>query len=148
MLDYYLEKVREPGQTINPVLSFLGVRIDEITKNKAVLALPIRDEFRHAGGFTAGGILATLADESMGHVVAANIEGNEGIVTIEMNIRYFKPVKSGEIRAEASIVKMGKKVVSVKADVKNESGDVLAQAGASFLLIDISSILESKKGEA
>ncbi len=144
MLDQYFEQVRKPDQEINPVLKFLGVRVERIDKDKVVFALPIRDEFRHAGGFVAGGLLATLADEAMGHVAAANLEPEEGAATIEMNVRYLKTIKSGEARAEAVVVKKGRNVVTVEAEVKNQHGAVLCTAGASFIVFDAMAFLRAQ----
>lgn len=148
MLKDYFEKVRQPGQEINPVLKFLGIRIDEISNDKAVLGMTIRPEFLHTGGFTAGGILGTLADEAMGHLAAYNIEDGMGTATIEMNIRYLKTVNSGEIKAESKIVKMGRKVVTVEAQVKDENNVILATAGASFIAFDIKSFFQSRNAES
>lgn len=143
----YFDKVREPGQEINPVLKFLGIGIEEISNDKAVLSATVRPEFLHAGGFAAGGIIGTLADEAMGHLSAYVMEEEKGTATIEMNIRYLKTVKSGKIKAEARIVKMGRKVITVQAEVKDENNVILATAGASFIAFDIKSFFQRNKGE-
>jgi len=145
MLDEYFEKVRQPGQEINPVLKFLGIRVEEVSGAEAVLSLEIRRELLHSGGFTAGGIIATLADEAMGHVVAAGCGEGQGTATIEMNVRYLKTVKSGEVRARAKIIKRGRNVVTAEAEVKNESGVLLARAGASFTVFDFEEFLKARK---
>ncbi len=148
MLNDYFEKVRQPGQEISPILKFLGITVELISKDKTVLTMPIRPEFHHAGGFVAGGIVATLADEAMGLVAATNLSNNEGTATIEMNIRYLKIVKSAMVRAEASVVKKGRNVVTVQAEVKDESGETLAQAGASFIVFDIKSFFQAQNIES
>jgi len=148
MLNDYFEKVRQPGQEISPILKFLGITVELISKDKTVLTMPIRPEFHHAGGLVAGGIVATLADEAMGHVAATNLSNNEGTATIEMNIRYLKIVKSAMVRAEASVVKRGRNVITVQANVKNESDDILAHAGASFIVFDIKSFFQAQNIES
>ena len=73
MFKKYIKEVRRPGQKVNFLLEFLGIEIDYLSEEKAVLALPLRKHFLQGAGVVGGGILATLADEAMGHVVAANL---------------------------------------------------------------------------
>jgi len=148
VLKDYFEKVQQPGQEISPVLKFFGIRANMISKDKTVFTLPIKPEFFHAGGFTADGLMATLADEAMGHVASANLSANEGTATIEMNIRYLKTVKSGTLRAAATVVKKGRHVITVQAEVKNDSDDIVAQAGASFTVFDRETFFQAQKFKA
>jgi len=80
--------------------------------------------------------MATLADEAMAHVVLANLNAGETTATIEMNMRYLKGAARGDIAAEAVIIKRGRRVITVQADILNESRQLLAQAGASFMVIE------------
>jgi uncharacterized protein (TIGR00369 family) len=136
MFKKYLEKVRRPGQEVNPLLEFIGIGIDHLSEEKAILILPLRREFLQGAGVVGGGILATLADEAMGHIVAANLTDEQTAATIEMNITYLKSVTSGEIRAEASLVKKGRSIISLQSDILNESGELVAKASGSFLIIN------------
>jgi uncharacterized protein (TIGR00369 family) len=136
MFKKYLEKVRRPGQEVNPLLEFIGIDIDHLSEEKAILILPLRREFLQGAGVVGGGILATLADEAMGHIVAANLTDEQTAATIEMNITYLKSVTSGEIRAEASLVKKGRSIISLQSDILNESGELVAKASGSFLIIN------------
>lgn len=136
MPQLYLKQLLEEGQTVNPVFSFLGIIIDHLSKEKVVLRLPFKQGFVQGGGVIAGGIMATLADEAMGHVVIANLGAGQHTATIEMNMRYLKAVARGEITAECFLVKKGRRVLTVHADVYDEKHELLAQAGASFMVIE------------
>jgi len=132
----YLQKVQEPGQTVNPLFTFLGVKVEMISREKVVLALPLRDEFIQGAGVIAGGVMAALADEAMAHITLANLNEGETTATIEMNMRYLTSIKKGELRAVATLVKKGRRVVTVKAEVVDDQGGLLGQAGASFMVIE------------
>ncbi len=136
MYKKYIEEVRRPGQKVNLLLEFLGIEIDYLSEEKAILALPLRQDFLQGAGVVGGGILATLADEAMGHVVAANLNNNQTAATIEMNVRYLESVVSGNIRAEASLVKKGRSIISLESDIVNEAGELVAKASGSFLIIN------------
>jgi len=137
MPEEYLKKLQEPGQGVNPLFGFLGVRIVRMSKEQVVLALPFREVFIQGGGVVAGGVMATLADEAMAHVVLANLEEDQSTATIEMNLRFLKPIKQGEITAEAALVKKGRQVLTVEAKVRDAQGQLLASAGASFMVVEL-----------
>jgi uncharacterized protein (TIGR00369 family) len=136
MFKKYIEEVRLPGQKVNLLLEFLGIEIDCLSEEKATLVLPLRQDFLQGTGVVGGGILATLADEAMGHVVAANLNNDQTAATIEMNVRYLESVVSGNIRAEASLVKKGRSIISLESDIVNEAGELVAMASGSFLIIN------------
>ena len=135
MFRKYVEEVRKPGQKVNPLLRFLGIEIKEISKEQAVLALPLRGEFIQGAGVVGGGILATLADEAMGHIVAANLRDDETAATIDMDIKFLKSVTSGDICARATLVKKGRRIINLQADIVNAAEELVAKTSGSFLII-------------
>jgi uncharacterized protein (TIGR00369 family) len=137
MLKEYLTLMRTDARRVNPLFGFLGVEVEEISKEKAVLKLPLKREFIQGAGVVAGGVMAALADEAMAHVIIANLEDHQSTTTIEMNLRFFRPIIKGEMKAVARVVKKGKKVVTVTADVLSGKGELLAQAGASFMVVEM-----------
>ena len=137
MLEEYLKRLQEPGQRVNPLFEFLGVKIVRLSKEQVVLALPFREDFIQGGGVIAGGVMATLADEAMAHVVLANLEEGQSTATIEMNLRFLKPIKQGEIIAEAALLKKGRQVLTVEAKIRDRQNQLLAQAGASFMVVEL-----------
>jgi acyl-coenzyme A thioesterase PaaI-like protein len=52
-----------------------------------------------------------------------------------MNVRYLKANTSGGITATAAVVKKGRRVITLQAEVTDDSSNVLAQAGASFMIL-------------
>ena len=131
----YLKKVQEEGQTVNPLFNFLGITVNVISKERVILHVPFRHDFIQGAGVIAGGIMATLADEAMAHVVLANLNPGENTATIEMNMRYLKAAAGGDMRAEAVLIKRGRQVITVNAEIADDKRRLLAQAGASFAVI-------------
>ena len=131
----YLNEVRKSNQTVNPLFQYLGIIVEHISPENAVLRLPIKHEFFQGAGVVDGGILATIADEAMAHAVLANLDEGQSTATIEMNIRYLRPMKEGEICANARIIKKGRRIITVAAEVFDGKNSLLAYAGASFIVI-------------
>ncbi len=130
----YLIKLREPNQTVNPLFQYLGVIVQTISPERAILRLPLRHEFTQGAGVVAGGVIATLADESMAHVVVANLDDGQSTATVEMNVRFLRSIIEGEISAEAKVVKKGRQIITVSAEVRDQKKSLLADAGASFII--------------
>ncbi len=132
----YLKKVQLPGQSVNPLFASLGVVVEKISREKVVLQLPFKPDFTQGGGMIAGGIMATLADEAMAHAALANLEPGETTATIEMNIRYLKGRASGDIVATATLIKKGRRIITLQVVVSDENHHTLAQAGATFMILE------------
>jgi uncharacterized protein (TIGR00369 family) len=85
-------------------------------------------------GHAHGGIIATILDEAMGkvnklrHVVA---------LTREMKVEYLRPVPLGKTLIAEGHEKYvrGREHINV-AEVRNESGEVLARSRGKFIAID------------
>ena len=132
----YLEAVRQPGQTVNPLFTHLGVVIERADQDQAVLRLPFNPACIQGAGIVAGGILATMLDEAMAH--AAIAQGHEGrqVATTNLEVRFFRPARSGdEITATARVVKGGGRALFLEAEAVNQAGTVLAKGSATFLVL-------------
>jgi len=80
---------------------------------------------------THGGFLAMLLDETMAHsCISQAVTG----VTVDIQVRYLKPVEVGErIRVYGRIARVKSRIIETEADVRNEAGEVVANASARFL---------------
>ncbi|MFH1914881.1 MAG: PaaI family thioesterase [Pseudomonadota bacterium] len=144
----YLEKVCCPDQRVNPLFAFLGIEVEALMPERAMLRLRAKPEMVQGAGMIAGGILATLLDEAMAHAVLAGNAPREKTTTVDMNVCYLRPVEEGAmLECEARVVKRGRRVVFAEAVLRalgpdGESGpdtsgpaQEAARATATFLLI-------------
>lgn len=130
----YLEAVCREGQTVNPLFTFLDARLTHVDAREAIIVIPVTERLRQGGGMVAGGILATLADEAMAHVVLAFL-GDKAAVTAEMNIRYLRgarPGQGGSLTARATLIRGGQSLCVANATVHDSQERLLAVAGATF----------------
>jgi uncharacterized protein (TIGR00369 family) len=131
----YLDAVRQPGQTVNNLFTFLGIVVDAIEPDRAVLRLPFRPELTQGAGMVAGGVLATLLDETMAHAVLGGNEPDQRTTTVDLSVSYLRAVKPGsDLTCEARVIKRGGRVLFVEATASSDDREV-ARATASFLLL-------------
>lgn len=134
MSNKYLEKLVQPEQDVNNLFRFLQIGIISMSDEWAEFSLPARPEFLQGGKVIAGGIIATLADEAMAHIVLTGLPDGAMASTIEMNIRYLRPVSEGELKVMARLVRRGRNIVTTSAEVFDDQERLLATAGASFAI--------------
>jgi uncharacterized protein (TIGR00369 family) len=91
----------------------------------------IPDYFTGWKRMTHGGFLAMLLDETMAHsCISQAVNG----VTVDIQVRYLKPVEVGQvIRVSARVARVKSRIMETEADVRNEAGEVLAKGNARFL---------------
>ena len=135
MFDEYFKALQEEGQGVNPLFAYLGAKLESVTAEKVLLRLPVSNRLLQGAGVVAGGILATLADEAMAHVVMANLEKSTKTATIEMNMRYLRSVKEGELIAVGRITRRGRTIITTESEVRDGEDRVLALGGASFIIL-------------
>lgn len=131
----YLDKVRKPDQQENPLFTFLGVDVITIAPDRAELHLNVKPELIQGAGHAAGGILATLLDETMAHAVLAGNAPGKMTTTVDMNVSYYRPVnKHASLTCEARVTKRGKRLVFAEAVIRS-NGHESAKASATFLIV-------------
>ncbi|BDQ34116.1 PaaI family thioesterase [Pseudodesulfovibrio portus] len=130
----YLEAVKHPEQSVNPLFAFLGLEVETFEPDRAVLRLVCRPELVQGAGLVAGGVLATLLDETMAHAVLAGNQPGQKTTTVDMSVSYLRPVNPCDVLVcEAEVIKRGGRVLFVEACARVAAKEV-ARATASFLL--------------
>jgi uncharacterized protein (TIGR00369 family) len=100
-------------------------------KGEAETECVIPDYFTGWKRITHGGFLAMLLDETMAHACIS--QGVNG-VTVDIQVRYLKPVEIGErIRISGRIARVKSRIIETEAEVSDEAGEAVARGSARFL---------------
>ena len=121
-------------ETRNPFWALLGMELMEIKKGWSRVRLPIGDKLTNAIGRVHGGAIFSSADSAVGMALVGLINRDENISTLEMKINFLKPVKSGEIIAEAKIVHKGSQTAIGDVDVRDEKNYLVAKGLATYAI--------------
>lgn len=106
----------------------IGARVT-YTEETCVVTAPVRDFLRNPQGSLHGGIIATLLDMTMGHLLMHLV----GVgVTLDMTIQYLRPVRSGEVRCEARLNKRGRTISCLEARLFDADGKLAAMATSTW----------------
>jgi uncharacterized protein (TIGR00369 family) len=87
-------------------------------------------------GTLHGGVVMALLDTAMGFAVVKRVAANGRInAAAEMSTRFLAPVRGGRLRAEATILKIGKRLAIVEGRAFDEGGALVAVASATHALL-------------
>jgi uncharacterized protein (TIGR00369 family) len=87
-------------------------------------------------GTLHGGVVMALLDTAMGFAVVSRV-ANEGRynAAAEMSTRFLAPVRGGVLTAEATVLKIGKRLAVVEGRATDDGGTVVAVASATHALL-------------
>ena len=120
--EHAIENYKEDFGTFFLAL-FLGLDIsyeDEVCK----ISFPVRDFLFNPQGSLHGGVIATVMDISMGHLLRHSY--GRGGATVEMKIQYLRAVTVGPARCTGRFIKRGRNLAFLESQLVEGSGMVAA----------------------
>jgi uncharacterized protein (TIGR00369 family) len=118
-----------------PFAKLLGIEVESVEPGVAVLTMRMRDDLKRNGGIAHGGAVATLIDSAMAFAIMPMLGENEHSMTVDLTIHYLRPVSEGSARAIARVVRAGKRVITVSADLFDGNEKLAATAISTYLRV-------------
>jgi acyl-CoA thioesterase len=126
------ERIERALETV-PFAKLLGIRLDSVEPGHAVLSMVIRDELKQNHGVVHGGAIASLIDSATAFAIIPLLAENERTTTVDLTIHYMRPLVDGSARASARVLRAGRRVITVSAEVFDEQGNLAATALSTYL---------------
>ena len=126
-----LEKAQAVFREV-PYIKLLGMQLDALKQGEAILSLKMRDELRQPQGFLHGGATASIIDTATAFAVITVLEQDEKATTVDLTVHYLRPVVEGTITCTAKVVRAGRRLLTVSAEVFNEEGKLIATALSTY----------------
>ena len=124
------EKIKEI-----PYPRLLGFELVDLKFGEAVVKLKMRDELRQPYGVLHGGATASLIDTAMAFACISCLAEGEKSTTIDLTVHYLRPHTDGEVFCTAKVVRAGKRILTVSAEVVNEEGKLIATSLSTYTRI-------------
>lgn len=116
-----------------PYIKLLGMELLELkSSGEAVLRLQMRDELRQPQGVLHGGATASVIDTATAFAVISVLAENEKATTVDLTVHYLRPVTQGAIVCTAKVVRAGRRLLTVSAEVVNDEGKLIATALSTY----------------
>jgi uncharacterized protein (TIGR00369 family) len=124
-----------------PFFNLVGFEVLDCGPGFSKCQIRLRPELLNPNGVLHGGILATLIDAGITQAMLMTdeyqvIRDTKGAMsTVDLHIKYLRPISSGLAVCESRVVHMGKRIVHAQSKVVSEEGKDLALGDASMMLV-------------
>lgn len=117
----------------NPFGKLIGLRLSQWGDGVCTCHLTVTEEHLNPNGVVHGAVIYALADTGMGGALVSSLQEGQQCATIEIKISYYRPVCSGELMGKAHVVRLGKRIAFMAAEVSNDA-ILIAQATGTFTI--------------
>jgi len=111
-----LRRIRKALATV-PFAQLLGIELDDVATGTATLGLEVRKELTQNHGVVHGGVIASLIDTATAFAIISLLAPDERVTTVDLTISYLRPITEGRITAAAKVVRAGRRLFVVSAEV-------------------------------
>ena len=126
--------IEDPAAT-RPYYRLLGLRAEAgEPAGRSKLLLDSRSDLENSHGDVHGGVIASLLDAAMGVAVRSALKPGEGATTVSLTVNYVAPGR-GTLTARGRVLRAGRTLASVEADVTDADDSVVAHAVSTMRII-------------
>jgi uncharacterized protein (TIGR00369 family) len=106
--------------------SLLGIEFLEVTRERVVAELRVRDDLRTIGGALHGGSLMAVADTIGAVATIANLPPVSTTSTLESKTNFLRACHAGLVRAEATALHLGRRTMVWQTRITDEESKLLS----------------------
>jgi len=130
-----IEQFNKIAEESLPFAQLMGLRIDSIEDDFVTVRAVYSDAFLRPGGTISGPVMMGLADAAVYALILSRIGPVELAVTTNLNINFLRKPAPGDVIAQASLLKLGKRLAVAQAylySANDVSGDAVAHASCTY----------------
>src|SRR5262245_39633915 len=102
-------------------MDLIGAKLGRVEPGLVEVCLSYRADLTQQHGYLHGGIVATIADTACGYAAYTLMPPNAEVLAVEFKINLLRPAKGEEFVARAEVIKSGRTLSVVRADVLSVS---------------------------
>lgn len=112
------------------MMATAGASLVEVTAGHCVIEAPIQPNLTQQHGFAHAALTFALGDSAAGYASLTLMEPGQEVLTSEMKINLLAPAKGERLRAVGRVLKTGRRLIVVQADVYAHEGEVIKHIAA------------------
>ncbi len=118
-----------------PVAKLVGFEFVSIDPGRSTFALDAGPQHANPMGTLHGGIVCDLADAALGTAMASTLEDDESFTSLDLTVKFLKPVWNSRLRATAQMVKRTRSLGLLECEVTDEGGSLVARVYSTCMVL-------------
>ena len=99
------------------IMGLIGAELMRVEPGIVEISLPYRADLAQQHGYLHAGIVTTIADSACGYAAYSLMPPNSEVLSVEFKVNLLRPAKGETFSAVAEVVRSGKTLTVVRADV-------------------------------
>jgi len=99
------------------IMALIGAELTRVEPGIIEITLPYRADLAQQHGYLHAGIVTTIADSACGYAAYSLMPPDSEVLSVEFKVNLLRPAKGETFSAVAEVVKSGKTLTVVRADV-------------------------------
>lgn len=106
-------------------MDLIGAELSLVEPGVVEITLPYRDDLTQQHGYLHAGVITTIADSAAGYAAYSLMPTGSEVLSVEFKVNLLRPAKGETFVARADVIKPGRTLTVVRADVFSiaENGD-------------------------
>ena len=105
------------------IMGLIGAELMRVEPGVIEITLPYRADLAQQHGYLHAGMVTTIADSACGYAAYSLMPPNSEVLSVEFKVNLLRPAKGEAFSAVAEVVKSGKTLTVVRADVFGIEGE-------------------------
>ena len=104
------------------VMNLIGAQLTSVEPGVVEITLPYRADLTQQNRYLHAGIVTTIADSACGYAAFTLMPPGAAVLSVEFKVNLLRPAQGDSFVARAEVIKAGKTLTVVRADVFALSG--------------------------
>ena len=112
----YVDEIKDSfaKQTI---MALIGGELTRVEPGVIEITLPYRSDLTQQHGYVHAGVITTIADSACGYAAYTLMPAGSDVLAVEFKVNLLRPAKGETFVARAEVIKSGRTLTVVRADV-------------------------------
>jgi uncharacterized protein (TIGR00369 family) len=135
----FLERFLREGAPRAPIGDMMNFTLAEVGDGRAVFTIEPAEYHYNPIGVVHGGVAATLLDSAMGCAIQTKLPKGVGYTTLEIKVNFVRALTAttGPVRAEATVVHVGRRTATAEGRLVDSNGKLYAHATTTCIVLPL-----------
>ncbi len=106
-----------------PIMNLIGAKLSLVEPGVVEITIPYRADLAQQDGYLHAGVVTTIADSACGYAAYSLMPAGSEVLSVEFKVNLLRPAQGVTFIAHAEVIKAGRTLTVVRADVFGIDGN-------------------------